>query len=258
MSAYNAEKYISEAIESILNQSFKDFEFIIINDCSKDNSLEIIKGYAKEDNRIRLVNNKENLGLTKSLNKGIKLAEGKYIARMDADDIAEKDRFKEQVEFLEENNDIDILGALAKDIDEEGNLLGERTVPVTNNEIINILPKLSPMIHPAVMFRKKSLERINFYNENYRTSQDYEMWFRAKAAGLKFYNLPKCLLRYRVNNNYFERKSFKYRLNDIKVRYKGYLNIKLPIHKWYPLCIPLILGVIPAWMYKLLKKADPR
>jgi glycosyltransferase involved in cell wall biosynthesis len=246
MSAYNAEKYISEAIESILNQSYEDFEFIIINDCSNDNTLEIIKRYSSQDPRIKLINNKENLGLTSSLNKAIKSSKGKYIARMDADDISEKTRFEKQIEFLEKN------------IDEEGNILNDRTVPLNHDEIINILPKLSPLIHPAIIFRKKSLGKIGFYNEKFRTSQDYEMWFRAMAAGLKFQNLPLYLVKYRVNDNYFERKSFKYRINDLKVRFKGYNEIKLPIYKWYPIFTPLILGVIPAWLYKLLKKIDPR
>jgi glycosyltransferase involved in cell wall biosynthesis len=258
MSAYNAEKYISEAIESILNQSFENFEFIIINDCSTDNTLEIIKRYSSQDSRIKLINNKENLGLTSSLNKAIKSSKGKYIARMDDDDISEKTRFEKQIEFLEKNKDIDIVGSFAKNIDEEGNILNDRTVPLNHDEIINILPKLSPLIHPAIIFRKKSLGKIGFYNEKFRTSQDYEMWFRAMAAGLKFQNLPLYLVKYRVNDNYFERKSFKYRINDLKVRFKGYNEIKLPIYKWYPIFIPLILGVIPAWLYKLLKKIDPR
>src|SRR5688500_15226048 len=119
MSAYNSDKYIAKAIESILNQTFKDFEFIIINDGSKDESLKIIKRYGKKDKRIVLIDNKKNLGLIKSLNKGLKIAKGKYIARMDSDDIAMPQRFKIQLDYLDKNRNIFLVGTSFEQIDKE-------------------------------------------------------------------------------------------------------------------------------------------
>lgn len=258
MSVYNAEEYLAEAIESILLQTFEDFEFIIVDDKSRDNSLNIIKKYNQKDGRIKLIKNKQNLGLTRSLNKGLSIAKYKYIARMDADDISMSDRFEKQVEFLEGNKNIDILGSYAYDINSKNKIIGERRVPLNHSNIIEMLPILSPLIHPSVMVRKISLDKINGYNEKYRTSQDYELWFRAASKGLKFHNLPEYLLKYRMDNNYYRRKSIKYRLNDMKIRYKGYKQNNIPFHKWYLLFIPFIIGIIPKSIYKYLKIFDPR
>jgi glycosyltransferase involved in cell wall biosynthesis len=258
MSVYNAEKYLKEAVDSILGQTYKNFEFIIINDCSDDNSLPILKEYEMLHNNIILLNNTENLGLTKNLNIALNMASGKYIARMDADDISEPNRFRMQVDFLEKNSAIDILGTFSRNINEDGEITGTRSTPITHKDIMKILPKLSPLSHPTVMFRKESLKKIGFYNDKYLTSQDYDMWFRATRAGLKFYNLPEFLLKYRMNDDYISRKSFKFRWNDFRLRLEGYKNINLPFYKYIYALIPLVLGVIPGSVYLQLKKMDPR
>ena len=258
MSVYNAEKYLKEAIDSILNQTYKNFEFIIVNDCSKDNSWNILKEYEKKNISIKLINNEENLGLTKNLNRALAISKGDYIARMDADDVSELNRFERQIAFLETHEDVDIVGTFSKDINEFGEIIRTRTTPITHIDIIRMLPKFSPMAHPTVMFRKKSLEKIGFYNIKYRTSQDLEMWLRAAGAGLKFYNIPEYLFKYRMDDDYVGRKTFKYRWNDFKLRLEGYKHIKLPWYKYPYALIPLILGIIPESLYNLLKKMDPR
>lgn len=258
MAVYNAEKYLKEAIESILNQTYEDFEFIIINDCSIDSSYKILKKYSENDKRIRLINNNENLGLTKNLNNALKISKGKYIARMDADDISELNRFEEQIKFLEKNIGVDIVGTFSNDINEDGNITGERKNPVTHDEILSLLPKVNPIAHPTVMMRKKSIEKINGYNEEFKKCQDYELWFRAISNGLKCYNIPKFLFKYRMNDNYASRKSWGYRKTDIKIRLKGYKQINLPFYKYVYIFIPIILGIIPSKLFFLLKKLDPR
>ncbi len=258
MSVYNAEKYLKEAVDSILNQTYRSFEFIIVNDCSTDNSYSILEDYASRHDNVILINNGKNLGLTKNLNLALKHASGKYIARMDADDISELDRFEKQVNFLELNQSIDILGTFSKNINENGEITGTRSTPVTHGDIMRILPKLSPLSHPTIMFRKESLEKIGFYNDKYKTSQDYDMWFRASRAGLRFYNIPEFLLKYRMNDDYISRKTFQFRWNDFKLRIEGYKNINLPFYKYGYALIPLVLGVIPGSVYLQLKKMDPR
>ena len=258
MSVYNAEKYLKEAIDSILNQTYQDFEFIIVNDCSKDSSWAILKEFGDNNKRIKLINNTENLGLTKNLNRALAIAKGAYIARMDADDISELNRFERQIKYFNENKDVDILGTFSKDINEFGEVIRTRTTPITHQDILKMLPKFSPIAHPTVMFKKQSLEPLGFYNIKYRTSQDLEMWLRAAGAGLKFHNIPEYLFKYRMDSDYVSRKTFKFRWNDFKLRIEGYKHINLPWYKYVYASIPLILGIIPESIYNLLKRIDPR
>lgn len=184
MSVYNGESYLKEAIESILNQTLADFEFIIVNDGSVDGSLEMLQSY--QDERIKLINNGENIGLTKSLNKALKQARGEYIARQDADDISLPNRLKEQLQYLQEHPEIALLGTGAYIIEESGNIL-RRGVPLAEPSKENLV-KDNPFVHGSVMFRKKIIEEVGAYNEFYRYSQDYELWLRIavhhKAANL--------------------------------------------------------------------------
>lgn len=258
MSVYNTEKYLKEAIDSILNQTYQDFEFIIVNDCSADGSWDILKDYEKRYNCIKLINNSENLGLTKSLNKALAIAKGEYIARMDADDISELNRFERQLEYLIAHPDIDILGTFSNDINEQGEAFRTRTTPVLHKDIVGMLPKLCPMSHPTVIFKRKSLKTIGFYNEKYKTSQDLEMWFRAAGAGLKFGNIPEFLFRYRMDSEFLARKTLKFRYNDYLLRVEGFKHIELPWYKYGYALIPIVLGLLPHSIYNSLKKIDPR
>lgn len=258
MSSFDSAKFLKKAIESILLQSYSNFELILIDDASTDDSKEILRTYAETDSRIIPIFNKENLGLTRNLNIAISLSQSEYIARMDADDIALPTRLEKQVNFLDSHVHIDLVGSAAIDIDENGEKIQLRKSPQTHNEIIKLLPKANPMTHSTVMFRKEKFEKIGFYNEAYRTTQDYEMWFRAAGYGLKFHNLQDVLLYYRMDNNYHKRKSFKYRLYDCKLRLECYQHIQLPIFKYYYAMIPIILGLVPENIYSSIKKLDPR
>ena len=258
LSAYNSEKFLKQALESILNQSYKEYEFIILDDASTDSTKKIIQNLTNKDARIIAVYNDINKGLTTNLNKAISLAKGAYIARMDADDIAFPARIEKQVMFLDNNPEIDIVGTAAIDIDENANEIQLRTSPQFHDDIIALLPKANPMIHSTVVFRKNSFASIGFYNEAYRTTQDYEMWFRAAGKGLRFHNLQETLLKYRMDNNYHKRKSLKYRLYDCKLRLQGFKHINLPFYRYYYALIPIILGFLPHQLYDSIKKLDPR
>ena len=258
MSAYNSEKFLEESLESIVQQTFSDFELIIFDDASTDATREIITSYAAKDNRITPVFNRQNSGLTVNLNRGIKMSKGAYIARMDADDVSLPTRLDKQVSFLEHHTNIDLIGTDSVDIDDKGTEMHLRTVPEMHHAIIRLLPKANPITHSTVMFRKQSFAKINFYNESYRTTQDYEMWFRAAGTGLKFQNINEVLLKYRMDNAYASRKSFTYRLYDFKLRLQGFKHIKLPYYRYYYALIPIILGLIPGNLYPIIKKMDPR
>lgn len=188
--AYNAELYLKEAIDSILVQTFTDFELIVLNDGSNDSTEDIILSYT--DSRIIYVKNQENLGLIATLNKGISLAKGKYIARMDADDIALPERLFKQVTFLESNTQYGVVGSFAQIIDSK-NIY---KVPVTNEAIKAFLYIDSPFIHPSMVIRKDLLIN-NLYDHQYHRIEDYELWVRLSVQ-TKFYNIPEVLLNYRV------------------------------------------------------------
>lgn len=194
MSVYNAEKYLKEAIDSILNQTYKNFEFIIINDGSNDKSLQIIEQYL--DKRIVLINNDKNLKLVASLNKGLDLAKGKYIARMDADDISLPKRLEKQVDFMEHNLDVGICGTWLQHFP-IGPLDKNRETPT----YFDVLRYPSPFGHPTVIMRKSVLDTFHLrYNPNFEYCEDYDLWSRA-IRYTKFANLQEVLFKYREHQS---------------------------------------------------------
>jgi glycosyltransferase involved in cell wall biosynthesis len=176
MSVYNGEKYLREAVDSILNQTFKDFEFIIINDGSTDKTLKILNSY--NDPRIKIISNKKNIGLTRSLNKGLSIAKGEYIARQDANDISMPERLEKQVDFLERNKAVGLIGTYSCIINEKGRILYKRKSPLGNEDISKKLIRGNVFAHGSVMFRKFLLEKVGAYREEFKTSQDYDLWLR--------------------------------------------------------------------------------
>lgn len=200
MSVYNGARYLREAIDSILSQSFNDFEFIIIDDCSNDNSPMILKEYASQDTRIRLITNKFNLGLTRNLNKMIKEARGEYLARFDCDDISLRERFKKQVEFLDNNSKIGMTSLWADIIDVNGNKMRTIKYPTIDEDLRKVLIKYNPFFHPGLMMRKSAVVEAGLYNEDWRFAQDYELYFRI-AKKWKLANVPEILLKYRETNS---------------------------------------------------------
>ncbi|MFA5210876.1 MAG: glycosyltransferase [Patescibacteria group bacterium] len=228
MSVYNGEKYLSEAIESILVQTFKDFEFIIIDDASIDNSFKIIEKYKNKDNRIILLKNQENLGLTKSLNKAIKIAKGDYIARMDADDVSVEDRLEKQINFLENNKNIDLIGTDVEFID--NNKL-KHTLIFDKEKIKKVFFHHNPMIHPTWMFKKEILKKIN-YDEKYLYAQDYKFLADLLKNDFIFTNLDDKLLKFRLaQESISQKKNVLQRYYSLEVRRFLFKNNLYPKYK---------------------------
>lgn len=215
MSVYNGEKHLRTAVDSILGQSFKDFEFIIIDDGSADKSLDILREFQQKDKRIKIVS-RENKGLTVSLNEGINLAQGEYIARMDADDISLPKRFEEQINFLGNNKDVVLCGTWAKIIDENGVELGDYKTPTTNEEIKKNIIFHNPFIHPSVIFKKEIIKTVGLYSEKIKYAQDYEYWLRIVKRN-KVANLSDFLLKYRIMKKSMTRES------NLRMRLEGLL-----------------------------------
>jgi glycosyltransferase involved in cell wall biosynthesis len=196
MGVHNGDKYLRDSVESVLNQTFSDFEFIIIDDGSTDGSAEILQSYS--DPRIRLYH-QENRGLTASLNRAISLAKGRYIARQDADDISMEMRFEEQFRFLEMNPEVIIVGSSCILIDEENQQFGSWHFPISDMEIrLRILFRNS-FCHPSVIFRFEAAKREGqLYDEKLLFAQDYDFWSRLIQFG-KCANLNESLVKYRLH-----------------------------------------------------------
>jgi len=228
MSVYNSQQYLHEAIDSILNQSFKDFEFIIIDDASTDSSAEIIKSYT--DPRIKYHKNEHNLGLTKSLNKAIKLSESPYIARMDADDISLQKRLERQYLYLINHEDIAMVGTFGTLIDENGKEKDKISAALSPEEISAALVFYNQFIHSSVLYRKKVIVEAGLYNEEYKKAQDYELWLRLLSLDHKMVNLEESLVLYREHNESISVKTSQAQ-NDFSIdATEWFLEKKLKIH----------------------------
>lgn len=197
MSVYNGADHLSESIESILTQTFKDFEFIIINDGSTDRTQKIIDSY--KDKRISVIN-QENCGLTKSLNTGISLSKGKYIARQDADDISKPERFERQVAFMEANPAVGLISSFYEMIDDKSKLIGLCKLSVEDGPIRAGLVEINQFCHGAAMMRKKALDDVGMYREFFKYAQDHDLWLRISEKHAVA-NIPEYLYCYRLSDN---------------------------------------------------------
>jgi glycosyltransferase involved in cell wall biosynthesis len=201
MSVYNAELYLEEAIESVISQTFKDFEFIIIDDGSSDSSLKIIQKFSSRDNRIVCISRK-NKGIIHSLNEGLNASSGLYIARMDSDDISCPERLEIQYKFMVENK-LDICGGDYISIDRDGLPKNLYKVAKEDFEILLTMASNVPFAHPSVMIKKSFLidHGLMYGVFGHRSAEDLDLWMNMYDAGAKFGNLGACILKYRLLSN---------------------------------------------------------
>lgn len=215
MSVHNGLPYLGPAVESILNQTFKNFEFIIVDDASEDKTWHYLKSL--KDKRVKLIKNPKNLGLAKSLNIALSKAKGEYIARMDADDISVQKRFATQIKFMIDNPAIDICGSQAMLIDENGKKVFQVRKPIADNEIKKEIDWLTPLIHPTWFAKRKVYELLGGYDPKWDIVEDYEFLIRARK--FKMANIDESLLLWRRQSN---RRSQK----EIQKMYKKGLQMR--------------------------------
>lgn len=196
MPVYNTEKYLQDAVDSILSQSEADFELILIEDCSTDTTREIVKEYAIRDPRVCPIYNDTNLGLVDSLNKGIEVARGRYIARMDGDDISKPDRFKEQINYLEEER-LDIVGCQCVLFTDDVNKGKNLDYPTTDKVCKKFLRRSNALPHPAWLGRREVFEKLKY--RNIAATEDYDFIIRAVQSGYRIGNAPTRSFCYRIN-----------------------------------------------------------
>jgi len=256
MSVYKESKtHLKGSIESILDQTFKNFEFIIIDDGLQEQNIKICKEYANKDKRIIFIQNKKNQWLTKTLNKGLTLCKGKYIARMDADDIAHNKRLEKQFNFMEKNSEYILCGTRANFIDMYWKTISKKEIKLNKNRQIKLIhPLLNMFYHPTFFIRKEVLDKYKInYNPIYKTSQDYDLTLRLLSHG-KMKNIDQKLIKYRINPNSISVKKNKQQIKDTLNILKAFLSYSIKNYIYIPILLINICIVLPIrlllWLIK--------
>lgn len=255
MGVYNCKdkECLEKSVNSIINQTFKAWEFIICNDGSTDDTIDFLHKLEKKDSRIKIISYKKNRGLSYALNECIKEAKGRYIARQDDDDESYEDRLQIQYDFLEHHSEYDMVGSVADVYDDNG-VWGEFKV----DEFVSKKSFLwtCPFLHPTVVVRKETFENCGLYRvaKETRRCEDYDLFMRMYANEIRGYNIQKKLYKYRIENSNKKYRPMKYRVDEFRVRMKGFYNLKL-----MPLGIifafkPIIIGLIPQFLFKYIRK----
>lgn len=254
MGVYNTPiKYVYTAIDSILNQTFTDFEFIICNDGCTDDTFKYIKKIYGKNKKIKLIENENNKGLAYTLNHCLKEAEGEYIARMDSDDYSHSDRIEKQVQILDNNKKIGLVNCNVNVFDETG-IYNERRY----SEVItktNFL-KNNPIIHPAVMFRKSEVMKVNGYRDIKKTlrNEDYDLFMRMFANGTKMCTIQEKIFDFREDKESYKRRKYRYRVNEFLIRIEGFKKLGLYPQGIIYIFKPLVIGLIPYSIQKKLRR----
>lgn len=249
---FNIEVVLKNSIESVLNQTFQDFEFIICDDGSTDGTYQILERICNGVDKIKLIRNEKNLGLAASLNKCIEISKGEYIARQDADDYSLPDRFDKQIRFLENNKNIFFVGCNINYYNENGiwGNLGFKYLPQKKDFLF-----LIPFMHPTIIFRKNCLLKVGGYKVSKITqrAEDLDLFMRLYHNGYHGANIESFLYNYLENNNSIKKRKFKYRIYEVIVRYNGFKQLGLLPKGYIYIFKPVIVGLIPSKILEKLK-----
>lgn len=254
MGIYNCEKYLAEAIECILNQTYKDWELIMCDDGSTDQTYIIAESYKNAyPEKMQLLKNPSNKGLNYTLNRCLKVAKGEYIARMDGDDLCSLDRLEKEAAILDSRKDISIVSTFLEYFDEGGvwGICKYKEYPQKKDFL-----RGSQFCHAASMVRKEAFDKVEGYTVEKRLLrvEDYHLWMKMYVAGYKGYNIQEPLYQMRDDKNAFNRRKFKYRMNETYVKLLIVKNFKLPAYSYFFAFKPVIIGLLPTAVYKFFHK----
>lgn len=258
MGIYNCAETLGEAVNSIINQTFTDWELIMCDDGSQDNTLDVALAYKKKyPGKIVVLRNERNIGLNATLNKCLAVAKGKYIARMDGDDICDSMRFAEEISVLENEPDISIVSTDMSYFDETG-VFGKCSLP-TYPKSIDFLHG-TPFCHAPAMIRKEVIDAVGGYSIDKKLLrvEDYHLWLKMYTLGYKGKNIGKVLYYMRDDRNAYGRRKFKYRLNSAYVVCLAVKKLKLPVWGYVRALRPIIVGLLPNFFYDKLHKWNLR
>lgn len=255
MGIYNCDRYLKQAIESIVAQTYTNWEIIMCDDCSSDNTYNIAERYVnKYPDKFTLIHNEVNQGLNVSLNNCLKYATGEYIARMDGDDISDPKRLEKEISFLLKHREYAIVSCNMSYFDEKG-IFGRsnsKTEPVKKD-----LPKQTPFCHAPCMVRKKAYDDVHGYSTDrcFLRVEDYHLWIKMYEKGYKGYNLSDSLYYMRDDRDAIKRRTFKFRINEAYVKMLAVKKLKLPIYYFIYSFRPILVGLLPMSLYKKVHKA---
>lgn len=253
MGIYNCASTLQEALDSLYAQTFQDFEIILCDDGSKDDTYAVALENQRQHSNIVLLRNEQNLGLNATLNKCLAAAKGEYIARMDGDDISLPTRFEKQVKFLDEHPEYAVVSAPIIYFDENGEFRrGKGKGEVVARDFVHG----SPICHAPCMARTEVFRSVGGYSVDDRLLrvEDYHLWFKIFAAGHKMYMMDECLYKMRDNREAFKRRTFRSRVNEAYVKSVGYRMIDLPFYYQVFALRPLLIAMLPDCIYRILHK----
>ena len=253
MGIYNGESTVEKAIDSIIDQTYKDWEYIICDDCSTDNTFKILKEYAKKDKRIRIINNNTNSGLAASLNHCLEYVTGEYIARMDCDDISTADRLEKQVAFLESHPELDVCGTYMQAFDENGlkNIIPNKQKPTKYD-----LPKGAPFYHATILIRTAAMKALNGYcvSKHTERTEDVDLWYRFYSSGFCGENIDEPLYLVRLDNAAQKRRKLKYMFHASYIMWYGCGMINLPFYYRFYCIKPIMSWLLSSSIKHRFKK----
>lgn len=231
MTVYNGSGTVRNAVASILNQTYSDWDFLIIDDCSTDGTWELLQAIAKHDSRVTIVRNLVRLGFAACLNIGWRRARGELIARMDADDFSFPQRLERQVEYMQAHPEVAVLGTGAELVDEHGRFICVAYRPEKHEIIIKKMYQENPFFHSSVMVRWSFYEALDGYDERWKRCEDMDLWMRAYRR-FQFHNLRDALIKYRVKKKQTLREIAERTFMFVLVAYRDQI---LLTHGWYAL-----------------------
>lgn len=254
MATYNCEKTVSDSIESIINQTYNNIEFIICDDGSTDGTFKILSEYKnKYPDKIVLLKNEENMKLPKSLNKCLRYVTGYYVARMDADDLSKLDRFEKQVEFLQTHPDYDLVST-GVEISDGNSITGTIVLPEFPNKMT--LTKSGAFSHATIMTYPYVYNSLNGYStDKYAVRvEDLDLWCRFFARGYRGYGMQKIYYTVLEDKKTYKRRAYRYRVNSTITRLRGFRAMRIPKRYWYTAFNPMIVGLVPSFLYNVIHR----
>ena len=245
---YNCASTLEKAVSCIQAQSYTDWELIMCDDGSSDNTLEIANQLVAQDKRIKVICNDHNMGLAATLNHCLSVASGEYVARMDGDDVCPCDRFQLELSFLQRHPEYALISGWMECYDAQGTY---GTIRYCETPQYEDFVRGSQFCHAGSMMRRNVLQELGGYRSTPHTErvEDYDLWVRLYAAGYKGYNLQQVVYSMRDDRNAYRRRKFKYRINESRISYRVYKDCQLPFTKLcYPI-LPICKGLLPEWLY---------
>lgn len=244
MGVYNGASTLKEALDSIIAQTYTDWEFIICDDCSSDSTLSILEEYGKKDNRFIIIKNEYNKGLAGSLNHCLQYVHGEYLARMDADDISLPDRLEKQYQYLETHKEMDLVGTYMQGFDENGL---QNVIPQRDNPTKYDIPKGNPFHHATIVMKTNVMQALKGYRvEKYtQRTEDVDLWYRFFEGGYRGTTLPEPLYLVRLDASAYKRRKLKYMLHASYIMWKGISRLKLPTRYRIYCLKPILSWLLP-------------